>query len=143
MYPLPRIDVIFDQMKEAKLMSKFDIRDGYYNIQIHPNSQWITAVKTEEGLFEAKVMPFGLSNALATFQRMMVHIFTPLKRKYPKYIHWYMDNFIIATLDDQKLHDQMLRLYLGRVLTKGQGQLLTRLESGLPCGNNAQTPVML
>jgi hypothetical protein len=31
-YPLPRINVIFDQMKEAKLMSKFDIRDGYYNI---------------------------------------------------------------------------------------------------------------
>jgi hypothetical protein len=31
-YPLPRIDVIFDQMKEAKLMSKFDIWDGYYNI---------------------------------------------------------------------------------------------------------------
>jgi Reverse transcriptase (RNA-dependent DNA polymerase) len=54
-------------MKEAKLMSKFDIRDGYYNIRIHPNSQWITAVKTKEGLFEAKVMPFGLSNAPATF----------------------------------------------------------------------------
>jgi hypothetical protein len=74
-------------MKEAKLMSKFDIQDGYYNIRIHPNSQWITAVKTEEGLFEAKVMLFGLSNAPATFQRMMDWIFTPLKRRYPRYIH--------------------------------------------------------
>jgi Reverse transcriptase (RNA-dependent DNA polymerase) len=78
-YPLPRIDVIFDQMKEAKLMSKFDIQDGYYNIRIHPDSQWITAVKTEEGLFKAKVMLFGLSNAPATFQHMMDRIFTPLK----------------------------------------------------------------
>jgi hypothetical protein len=38
-YPLPRIDTIFDQMGDAKLMSKFDIRDGYYNIRIHPDSQ--------------------------------------------------------------------------------------------------------
>jgi Reverse transcriptase (RNA-dependent DNA polymerase) len=111
-YPLPRIDIIFNQMKEAKLMSKFDIRDGYYNIRIHPDSQWITAVKTEEGLFEAKVMPFGLSNAPATFQHMMDRIFTPLKRKYPKYVHWYMDDFIIATPDDQKLHDQITDEYL-------------------------------
>jgi hypothetical protein len=65
-------------MKDVKLMSKFDIRDGYYNIWIHPNSQWITVVKTE-GLFEVKVMLFGLSNALATFQRMMDRIFTSLK----------------------------------------------------------------
>jgi Reverse transcriptase (RNA-dependent DNA polymerase) len=70
-YPLPRINVIFDQMKDAKLMLKFDIRNGYYNVQIHPNSQWITAIKTKEGLFEAKVMPFGLSNTPATFQCMM------------------------------------------------------------------------
>jgi Reverse transcriptase (RNA-dependent DNA polymerase) len=83
-YPLPRIDVIFNQMKEAKLMSKFDIQDGYYNIRIHPESQWIMVVKTEEGLFEAKVMPFGLSNAPATFQRMMDRIFTPPETEIPK-----------------------------------------------------------
>jgi hypothetical protein len=99
-------------MKEAKLMSKFDIRDGYYNIRIHPDSQWITVVKTEEGLFEAKVMPFGLGNAPAMFQRMMDRIFTPLKRKYLKYIHWYMDDFIIATPDDQELHNQITDEYL-------------------------------
>jgi Reverse transcriptase (RNA-dependent DNA polymerase) len=117
MYPLPRIDVIFNQMKEAKLMSKFDIRDGYHNIRIHPNSQWAMAVKTEEGLFEAKVMPFGLSNAPATFQHMMDRIFTPLKWRYPKYVHWYMDDFIITTPDDQTLHDQITDEYL-EIMTK-------------------------
>jgi hypothetical protein len=70
-YPLPRIDIIFDQIKDVKLMSKFDIRDGYYNIWIYPDSQWIITVKTKEGLFEAKVMLFRLSNALATFQHIM------------------------------------------------------------------------
>jgi hypothetical protein len=49
-------------------MSKFDIWDGYYNIQVHPDSRWATAVAMEEGLFESKVMTFGLCNAPATFQ---------------------------------------------------------------------------
>jgi Reverse transcriptase (RNA-dependent DNA polymerase) len=111
-YPLPQIDIIFDQMKDAKLMSKFDIRDGYYNIWIHLDSQWITAVKTKEGLFEAKVISFGLSNALATFQHMIDWIFINLKQKYPKYIHWYMNDFIIATPDNQKLHNQITKEYL-------------------------------
>jgi disulfide oxidoreductase YuzD len=75
------------------------------------------AVKTEEGLFEAKVMPFGLSNAPTMFQHMMDWIFTPLKRKYPKYVHWYMDDFIIATPDDQTLHDQITDEYL-EIMTK-------------------------
>jgi Reverse transcriptase (RNA-dependent DNA polymerase)/gag-polyprotein putative aspartyl protease len=109
-YPLPQIDTIFDQIREAKLMSKFDIRDGYYNIWVHPDSWWATAVATEEGLFESKVMIFGLCNALATFQWMMDQSFSPIKQKYPKWIHWYMDNVIIATPDDQELHDQITQV---------------------------------
>jgi hypothetical protein len=104
-YPLSHIDIIFNQMGDAKLMSKFDIRDGYYNIRIHPDSQWITAVKTDEGLFEAKVMPFGLCNAPAAFQRMADCIFTDLKKKYPCWVHWYLDDFLIVTPDDPELHD--------------------------------------
>ena len=51
-------------------MSKFDIRDGYYNIRVHPESWWAMAVATEEGLFESKVMTFRLCNTPVTFQRM-------------------------------------------------------------------------
>jgi Reverse transcriptase (RNA-dependent DNA polymerase) len=75
------------------------------------------AVKTEEGLFKAKVMPFGLSNAPATFQHMMDWIFTPLKQRYPRYVHWYMDDVIIAMPDDQMLHDQITDEYL-KIMTK-------------------------
>jgi Reverse transcriptase (RNA-dependent DNA polymerase) len=111
-YPLPQINMIFDQIREAKLMSKFDIRDGYYNIWVHPDSWWATAVATEEGLFESRVMTFGLCNAPATFQRMMDQCFSPIKQKYPKWIHWYMDNVIIATPDDQELHDHITGEFL-------------------------------
>jgi Reverse transcriptase (RNA-dependent DNA polymerase) len=111
-YPLPHINTIFDQMGEARLMSKFNIRDGYYNIQIHPDSQWIMAVKIDEGLFEAKVMPFGLCNALAAFQWMADHIFANLKKKYSCWVHWYLDNFLIVTPDDPALHNQIIEEYL-------------------------------
>jgi Reverse transcriptase (RNA-dependent DNA polymerase) len=74
-------------------------------------------VKTEERLFKAKVMPFRLSNTLATFQCMMDHIFARLKKRYPKYVHWYMDDFIITTLDDQELHNQITDEYL-EIMTK-------------------------
>jgi Reverse transcriptase (RNA-dependent DNA polymerase) len=111
-YPLPRINTIFNQMGDTKLMSKFDIRDGYYNICIHPDSQWITVVKMDKGLFEAKVMPFGLCNAPAAFQRMADCIFADLKKKYPCWVHWYLDDFLIVTPDDLALHDQIMKEYL-------------------------------
>ena len=69
-------------------------------------------VAMEEGLFESKVMTFGLCNAPATFQRMMDRSFSPIKQKYPKWIHWYMDDVIIVTPDDQELHDQITSEFL-------------------------------
>ena len=93
-------------------MSKFDIRDSYYNIWVHPDSWWATAVAMEEGLFESKVMTFGLCNAPATFQRMMDQCFSPIIQRYPKWIHWYMDDIIIATPDNQELHDQITGEFL-------------------------------
>jgi Reverse transcriptase (RNA-dependent DNA polymerase) len=67
---------------------------------------------TEEGLFESKVMTFRLCNAPATFQQMMDQCFSLIKRKYPKWIHWYMDDVIIATPDDQELHDHINSKFL-------------------------------
>jgi predicted aspartyl protease len=88
-YPLPRIDYLFDQLHGMSLMNKFNVRDGYYNIQIKPELWWIAAFKTPYGLYEPNVIPFGLCNAPAVFQHFMDRIFGPLKKKYPKYLHWY------------------------------------------------------
>jgi RNase H-like domain found in reverse transcriptase/Reverse transcriptase (RNA-dependent DNA polymerase) len=111
-YPLPRIDYLFDQLHGTSLMTKFDVRDGYYNIQIKPESRWIAAFKTPYGLYEPNVIPFGLCNAPAIFQRFMDRIFGPLKKKYPRYLHWYMDDILVATPDDKKLHREIMHQVL-------------------------------
>jgi RNase H-like domain found in reverse transcriptase/Reverse transcriptase (RNA-dependent DNA polymerase) len=111
-YPLPRINYLFDQLHRTSLMTKFDIRDGYYNTQIKPGSQWIAAFKMPYGLYEPNVIPFGLCNTPAVFQHFMDWTFAPLKKKYPKYLHWYMDDILIAMPDDKKLHREIMHQVL-------------------------------
>jgi hypothetical protein len=107
-YPLPRIDALFDQLHGTVLMTKFDVQDGYYNIRIKPEDRWKATFKTPFGLFEPNIMPFGLTNAPAAFQKFMDCIFVSLKHKYPWYLFWFMDDIIIATPDDKKLHEEIV-----------------------------------
>jgi hypothetical protein len=85
-YPLPRIDALFNQLHGTVLMTKFDVRDGYYNIRIKPEDRWKATFKTPFGLFKPNVMPFGLTNAPAAFQKFMDRIFASLKCKYLRYL---------------------------------------------------------
>ena len=65
-----------------ELFSKFKIRWGYNNICIHVGDEWKAAFKTCRGLFEPKVMFFGLNNSPTSFQRFMHMILEPLYKKY-------------------------------------------------------------
>ena len=67
-YPLPRVDDTLDILAGAKWFSTLDMLSGYWQVQVHHNDHEKTAFYTPEGLFEFKVMPFGLLNAPATFQ---------------------------------------------------------------------------
>ena len=70
-YPLPRADSCFDAMHGAKWFSTFDLRSGYYQVKMHPDSAEKTSFVTRTGSYQFKVMPFGLCGAGATFQRVM------------------------------------------------------------------------
>ena len=70
-YPLPRIDETLEQLGGACRFSTLDLKAGYWQIGVAPKDQDKTAFVTRRGLFRFRRMPFGLSNAPATFQRMM------------------------------------------------------------------------
>ncbi|KAM7304296.1 reverse transcriptase family protein [Ixodes scapularis] len=70
-YPLPRIDDTLDRLRHSRYFSSMDLKSGYWQIEVDERDREKTAFVTPDGLYEFKVMPFGLCTAPATFQRVM------------------------------------------------------------------------
>ena len=70
-YPMPRVDDLIDSLGKAKYITTLDLARGYWQVPVQEESRPHTAFTTPYGLFQFKVMPFGLHGAPATFQRMM------------------------------------------------------------------------
>jgi len=70
-YPLPKTDQCFDALAGSCLFSLMDLRSGYHQCALAPEDADKTAFVTRKGRFRFKVLPFGLTNAVATFQRLM------------------------------------------------------------------------
>ena len=66
-YPLPRVDDTLDTLAGSHWFSTLDLLSGYWQVEVSPEDREKTAFCTHEGLFEFRVMPFGLCNAPATF----------------------------------------------------------------------------
>ena len=86
---LPRIDELFDQLHGARFFTSWDMSSAYHQTPIHPDDIHKTSFVTRYGQFEFTVLPFGLTNAPASFQRLMNEIFKP-----------YLDKFVVIFLDD-------------------------------------------
>src|SRR6266850_5381411 len=106
---LPSIQEAIEGLGDKTLFSKYDIQEGYNNIQIVPEDCWKAAFKTHMGLFEPKVMLFGLQGAPGTFSCMITVDVAPMYREFPenRFKH-YMDNCLVATGEGElELHHKM------------------------------------
>jgi hypothetical protein len=91
-YPLPRIDILFDQLAGAQVFSKIDIHSGYHQIKIHAEDIPMIAFTTRYGLFEYLVMSFGLTNAPAHFMYLMNSVFMP---EFNKFVMVFINDILI------------------------------------------------
>lgn len=73
-YPMPRMEEIFESIGSTMIISTLNLAKGYWQIPMIPESREKTAFATPFGQYEFEVMPFGLHNAPATFQRTMNHV---------------------------------------------------------------------
>ncbi|KAK8684207.1 hypothetical protein V6N13_040237 [Hibiscus sabdariffa] len=104
-YPLPRIKDLFDQLRDASMFSKMDLRSCYYQMILKDADVPKTAFRTHYGYFEFLVMPFGLTNAPAVFMDLMNRIFNP-----------YLDKFVVVFIDDILIYSHNVVAYASRQL---------------------------
>ncbi|KAJ9511713.1 hypothetical protein QJQ45_018018 [Haematococcus lacustris] len=126
-YPLPRIDNLLDRLHGASVFSKIDLRQGYHQIRIAPEDIPKTAFRTRYGHFEFTVMPFGLCNAPATFQRLMNDIF---RQELDDCVIVYLDDILIFSRSHAD-HAQHLRRVLGLLQEHKLYAKLSKCEFGL------------
>ena len=89
-YPMPRIDDILDELGQAKYITTLDLAKGYWQVAVNAQDQEKTAFSSPLGLFQFKRMPFGLSGALGTFQRLMDRVINGLS-----FTKAYLDDLVI------------------------------------------------
>jgi predicted metallopeptidase len=110
-YPLPRIDVLFDQLAGAKVFSKIDLRSGYHQIKIRPCVIPKTAFSTRYGLYEFLVMSFGLTNAPAYFMYLLNSVFM---MELDKFVVVFIHDILIYS-KSEKDHTKHHRVVLQRL----------------------------
>lgn len=110
LYPLPRMEDCIDQVGSAKFVSKFDLLKGYWQVPLSKRAREIAAFITPFGLYSYIVMPFGLRNAPATFQRLMNRVVAGLNG-----CAVYLDDVVVFS-DTWETHVQHIKALLDRLV---------------------------
>uniref|UniRef100_A0AAV2KVV7 Gypsy retrotransposon integrase-like protein 1 n=1 Tax=Knipowitschia caucasica TaxID=637954 RepID=A0AAV2KVV7_KNICA len=98
-YPLPRIDDALDYISGSSWFSSLDMRSGYWQVELSPQARAKTAFTFGQGLWQFRVMPFGLCNALATFERLMERVLADIPRSHCVV---YLDDLLVHASDFSK-----------------------------------------
>ena len=103
-YPLPRIDDLLEKFRTARWFTTIDLANGYWQIEMEEKDKEKTAFICEQGLYEFNVMPFGLKNAPATFQRLMNKLFRE-----------YLNDFAAVYIDDIMIYSKTFEEHLHHI----------------------------
>jgi len=115
-YPLPLIDETMAQLQGAKFFTKLDIISAFNNLRMDPDSEELTTFKTRFGAYKYRVLPFGLTNGPASWQRFMNDTFFQ-----------FLDDFCSVYLDDILIYSKTYEEHVEHV-----NKVLARLrEAGL------------
>ena len=114
-YPLPRIDDSFDHLSGSCWFSTLDLCSGYWQVECEGSDRHKTAFATRSGLYEFRVMPFGLKGAPATFERLMETVLAGLQ--------WdicliYLDDVIVLGRSFEDMVTNLKKVY-DRLLAAG------------------------
>lgn len=105
-YPIPLLDETLQRLSRAKFFTKLDIRQAFHRIRMHPDSEELSTFRTRYGSFKCKVMPFGLCNSPASWQRYLNNI-----------LFAELDTVCTAYLDDILIYSEDLLSHQAHVQT--------------------------
>ena len=96
-YPIRRIDESPSKLGDAKFFTKLDLGSGFWQVPLRKEDREKTGFAFDLGLYQWKMMPFGLCNATASFQRLMAQALTRVNKKYGNLVMCYVYDVVIAT----------------------------------------------
>ena len=107
-YPLPKIDEMTNQIAQYRVFSAIDLKSAYYQVSLREEDKTFTAFEANDCLYQFRRMPFGVTNEVATFQRIMIDFITS-EGLLDTFAH--LDNVTISG-KNQAHHDYNLERFL-------------------------------
>ena len=107
-FPIPKIDQLMDSMVGHKLLTFMDAFSGYNQIQMAEEDQEKIAFITSQGLYCYRVMPFGLKNVGAMYQRLVNQMFS---KQIERNVEVYMDNMLVKREEEDDHLDNLKEMF--------------------------------